>query len=64
VVYGDRVGMWALELVIASLCERVLCMRQGKLKNMDSLTVEYGLLEAPVDAKTVLLSLHTPFALA
>jgi len=56
--------MWALELVIASLCERVLCMRQGKLKNMDSLTVEYGLLEAPVDAKTVLLSLHTPFALA
>lgn len=32
--------------------------------NMNSLTVQHGLLEAPVDAKTVLLSLHTPFALA
>lgn len=32
--------------------------------NMDLLTVQHGLLEAPVDAKTVLLSLHSPFALA
>lgn len=63
-VSGDRVGVWALELVIASLCERVLGMRQSNIMNMDSLTVQYGLLEAPVDAKTVLLSLHTPFALA
>lgn len=61
---GDRVGVGIRTCNCIIVRASALYVTKENDEYGLTLTVQYGLLEAPVNAKTVLLSLHTPFALA